>query len=194
MRGAGDSRAVQTGKGERRMIRICCITYKDVDRLVREALESYQDNDVEFSIVEGLRTEILEEEKRKVIEGADVAIAAGANAQIAAAAFQIPVLQLRITDFDYLTAVEQGLKLGRAPAVVTYQQPISRSKKKRDMSIHQIELTKEAKEILILYHWPGNIRELQNVCERFCLYLKQSALDGIHSAAMFQEKSEKEVF
>ena len=112
MRGAGDSRAVQTGKGERRMIRICCITYKDVDRLVREALESYQDNDVEFSIVEGLRTEILEEEKRKVIEGADVAIAAGANAQIAAAAFQIPVLQLRITDFDYLTAVEQGLKLG----------------------------------------------------------------------------------
>ena len=41
MRGAGDSKAVQTGKGERRMIRICCITYKDVDRLVREALESY---------------------------------------------------------------------------------------------------------------------------------------------------------
>ena len=26
-----------------------------------------------------------------------------------------------------------------------------------------------------MYHWPGNIRELQNVCERFCLYLKQSA-------------------
>ena len=134
MRGAGDSRAVQTGKGERRMIRICCITYKDVDRLVREALESYQDNDVEFSIVEGLRTEILEEEKRKVIEGADVAIAAGANAQIAAAAFQIPVLQLRITDFDYLTAVEQGLKLGRAPAVVTYQQPISKSMKEYPVS------------------------------------------------------------
>ena len=111
------------------MIRICCITYKDVDRLVREALESYQDKEVEFSIVEGLRTEILEEEKRKVIEGADVAIAAGANAQIAAAAFQIPVLQLRITDFDYLTAVEQGLKLGGAPAVVTYQQPISKSMK-----------------------------------------------------------------
>ena len=129
MRGAGDSKAVQTGKGERRMIRICCITYKDVDRLVREALESYQDKEVEFSIVEGLRTEILEEEKRKVIEGADVAIAAGANAQIAAAAFQIPVLQLRITDFDYLTAVEQGLKLGGAPAVVTYQQPISKSMK-----------------------------------------------------------------
>lgn len=48
-------------------------------------------------------------------------------------------------------------------------------KKKRDMSIHQVELTEGAKEILKLYHWPGNIRELQNVCERFCLYLKQSA-------------------
>ena len=48
-------------------------------------------------------------------------------------------------------------------------------RKKRDVSIHQIELTEEAKEILMLYHWPGNIRELQNVCERFCLYLKQSA-------------------
>lgn len=48
-------------------------------------------------------------------------------------------------------------------------------KKKSDVSIGQIELTDEVREILMLYHWPGNIRELQNVCERFCLYLKQSA-------------------
>ena len=96
----------------KRMIRICCITYKDVDRLVREVLETYRDDEVEFSIVEGLRTEILEEEKRKIIESADVAIATGANAQIAAAAFQVPVIQFHITEFDYLMAVEKGLEIG----------------------------------------------------------------------------------
>lgn len=109
------------------MIRVCCITYKEVDRLVREVLDSYEDSEVEFSIVEGLRTEILEEEKRKIIESADVAIAAGANAQIAEASLQVPVLQLHITDFDYLMAVENGLKLGHTPAVVTYRQPISKN-------------------------------------------------------------------
>ena len=92
------------------MIRICCITYKEVERLVREVLESHEDSEVEFSIVEGLRTEILEEEKRKIIESADVAIAAGANAQIAEASLQVPVL-----------------KLGHTPAVVTYRQPISKN-------------------------------------------------------------------
>lgn len=109
------------------MIRICCITYKDVDRLVREVLETYQDDEVEFSIVEGLRTEILEEEKRKIIESADVAIATGANAQIAAAAFQVPVIQFHITEFDYLMAVEKGLEIGKNPAVVTYKQPLSKN-------------------------------------------------------------------
>lgn len=109
------------------MIKICCITYKEVDRLVREFLESYVDKDVEFRIVEGLRTEILEEEKRKVIESADVVIAAGANAQIAAAAFQVPVLQFHITEFDYLIAVEKALKMGESSAVVTYKQPISKN-------------------------------------------------------------------
>lgn len=109
------------------MIKICCITYKAVDRMVREVLESYQDEEVEFSVVEGLRTEILEEEKRKTIESSDVAIATGANAQIAAAAFRVPIVQYHITEFDYLMAVEKGFKIGKSPAVVTYKQPLSKN-------------------------------------------------------------------
>lgn len=109
------------------MIKICCITYKEVDRMVREVLESYQDEDVEFTVVEGLRTEILEEEKRKTIESSDVAIATGANAQIAAAAFRVPIVQYHITEFDYLMAVEKGFKIGNSPAVVTYKQSLSKN-------------------------------------------------------------------
>jgi len=29
-------------------------------------------------------------------------------------------------------------------------------------------------ELILLHEWPGNIREMQNICERFCIYLEQA--------------------
>ncbi len=107
------------------MIKICCITYKDIDRLMRETLKTYHDEETEFFIVEGLRTELLEGEKRRLIESADAAIAAGANAQIAAAGLNIPVLSMHLTVFDYLMGIEEARKLGNSPVIVTYREPLS---------------------------------------------------------------------
>uniref|UniRef100_UPI000E51BEB0 sigma-54 interaction domain-containing protein n=1 Tax=Clostridium sp. AM58-1XD TaxID=2292307 RepID=UPI000E51BEB0 len=45
---------------------------------------------------------------------------------------------------------------------------------KRGISIYYVELTEGVREIMQLYSWPGNIRELQNCCERFVLYLEQA--------------------
>lgn len=42
---------------------------------------------------------------------------------------------------------------------------------RKELPLYRVELSDELKHILKLYTWPGNIRELQNVAERFCLYL-----------------------
>lgn len=47
--------------------------------------------------------------------------------------------------------------------------------KKKRFEFSQILLTDDMKEILKRYSWRGNIRELQNVCERFCLYMEHNA-------------------
>lgn len=42
---------------------------------------------------------------------------------------------------------------------------------RKELPLYRVELPDELKHILKLYTWQGNIRELQNVTERFCLYL-----------------------
>ena len=57
------------------MIHICLITYKRLHQLVDETIGTFSDEDIKLSVVEGLRNEILEKEKRQMIERADVIIA-----------------------------------------------------------------------------------------------------------------------
>ena len=40
-----------------------------------------------------------------------------------------------------------------------------------------IVIPKSVVNLLTKYSWPGNIRELQNVCERFCLFIRNSYRD-----------------
>lgn len=47
-----------------------------------------------------------------------------------------------------------------------------------DDSVNHSEIVKEINPLLISYNWPGNIRELNNVMERFSLVLLQSNLNN----------------
>lgn len=107
------------------MIHICLITYKRLHQLVVETIGTFSDEDVKLSVVEGLRNEILEKEKRQMIERTDVIIAGGANARIAKENFSVPVLEYKITDFDYMSAVKRGLQYGKKVAIVSYCTPVS---------------------------------------------------------------------
>lgn len=107
------------------MIKICCITYKYLDDLVRQAIGKIDDSEIEISIVEGLRGEILEEVQNRITDGAEILLAGGANAMIAEKHFSLPVLNYKISDFDYLTAIHNGYEMGQSVAIVTYQTGIS---------------------------------------------------------------------
>jgi len=107
------------------MIKICCITYKYLDDLVRQAIAKIVDEEIELSVVEGLRGEILDGVQKEIAEGAEVLLAGGANAKIAERHFHIPVLNYKITDFDYLSAIHDGFELGEKVAIITFQSGIS---------------------------------------------------------------------
>jgi propionate catabolism operon transcriptional regulator len=108
------------------MIHIGCITYKSLDKLVRQAVTTIFDPDVEITIIEGLREEIVEKTKRAIVQGTEILIAGGANAAIAEREFSLPVLRYKMTDFDYISAISAGCQMGQHVVIVTYQYPISK--------------------------------------------------------------------
>lgn len=107
------------------MIKICCVTYGELDGLVREAIERTGGEEIEFTVVKGLQAGVIAGVQRAVTEGAEVLMAGGANAKILENTFHLPVLHFKITDFDYLSAFQKGDAPGRRIAVVTYQNSIS---------------------------------------------------------------------
>jgi DNA-binding NtrC family response regulator len=51
------------------------------------------------------------------------------------------------------------------------------------MGLNIIDITSRAMEAMIVYHWPGNIRELRNVIERAMLFCDDPAIDLAHLPA-----------
>lgn len=105
--------------------KICCVTYKELDTLVKEAIKQLDDEEILIQIVEGLREEIVEKIDEKILEGAEVIIAGGANSRIAKDFCDLPVLDYMVSQLDFLNAIDKGFALGEKPAIVTYKSPMS---------------------------------------------------------------------
>ena len=71
--------------------RICCVTYRELDSLVRTAIKGLSDDEVEIDVISGLREEILPELQKKIADGIEIVIAGGANARIVRDFCNIPV-------------------------------------------------------------------------------------------------------
>ncbi len=104
--------------------RICCLTYKLLDRLVKETIGQHHDPEVEITIVEGLQEEVVKGLAAAEAAGCEVVIGGGANAKIAREFTGIPVLEYPITAYDYLDAFEKAARMGGAIAICTYRAPI----------------------------------------------------------------------
>lgn len=107
-----------------RPFKITCLTYKTLTTLVEEAVSSISDEEIEIRLVEGLREELIEKLRVEEREGVEVIIAGGANAKIAQACSGLPVIEYKITAYDYLEAISKALTLGTSISIVTYRYPI----------------------------------------------------------------------
>lgn len=101
--------------------KICCITYGQLDELVRKAVAQIEDNTIELTIIEGLREEIIEGVHREVARGVEIFIGGGTNAKVAGEHTALPVLNYKITDFDLLMAIQKGLQISSKVALITFQ-------------------------------------------------------------------------
>ncbi|HEX7319247.1 MAG TPA: sigma-54 dependent transcriptional regulator, partial [bacterium] len=51
------------------------------------------------------------------------------------------------------------------------------------------KISEEAKKILIEYHWPGNVRQLQNALEHAAVVAKGAVIESAHLPAFLQQKA-----
>jgi propionate catabolism operon transcriptional regulator len=110
-----------------RPYKICCLTYKTLDALVKQALSQYRDPEIDVSILEtalmedaGIPGELQELEK----SGCEVIIGGGSNANIARERCGIPVIEYRLTVYDYMEAIDRAFILGERAAFCTYRHPL----------------------------------------------------------------------
>ena len=100
--------------------KICCVTYGELDQLVRQVVDSYKDETCCFDIVEGVREENLDRINRSILEGAEIIIAGGANAEVIRGYFKVPVINYKVTFLDYMQAVQTGFREGKKVCLVSY--------------------------------------------------------------------------
>lgn len=101
-------------------IKMCCITYRGQEKLVEKALVELDDNEIEVHFIEGVLEELIDKVQYEVVNGAEVLLAGGANADLVREKFNIPLLDFKISEFDILSAISEGFAIGKKPALVTY--------------------------------------------------------------------------
>ncbi|MDR1625378.1 MAG: sigma 54-interacting transcriptional regulator [Spirochaetia bacterium] len=109
--------------------KIHCLTYKTLDKLVKQVLSQYSDPEVEFTILEGALLEFHEADimnKLHIAEekGCEVIIAGGSNANIAQEHCNIPVVEYRLTAYDYLAAIDKASVYGGKVAFCSYRRSV----------------------------------------------------------------------
>ena len=105
--------------------KICCVTYGELDLLVRQVVAEYEDEECCFDIVEGIREENLERINRSILEGAEIIIAGGSNAQVIRGYFKVPVVDYKVTFIDYMQAIQTGFQQGKKVTLVSYQTQVN---------------------------------------------------------------------
>ncbi len=101
---------------------ILCLTYGPLYRLTKEAAVHLAEEQIRISVLDGLSETMVEEIRQRIFDGVDCIVAGGSNADFCKRQFDIPVVEIRISAYDYLQAIHRARKLGKSIAVVVLEE------------------------------------------------------------------------
>lgn len=104
-------------------VNILCLPYGKLSELVYRASMQIKDENIQITLLEGLSEVIVDEIEQAIYDGADVIVAGGSNADFVEKHFDIPVVHIRISSYDYIKAVNQAKQLGDKIAVFVMEGP-----------------------------------------------------------------------
>lgn len=104
-------------------IKIACLTYGQLNALTCEAMTKINDPEIEITLLEGLMEGLIDKVKGAYLDGVEVFVGGGANAEIVRTT-QAPVVKIQLTAIDYIEAILKAKSYGEKVALINYQQPL----------------------------------------------------------------------
>ena len=102
-------------------VQVLCLTYGRLSELVSGAKARLSDEHIRITALEGLSEMMVEEIGQAIRDGVNVIVAGGSNASFVRQNFDIPVVQIRTSAYDYVVAIDRAKKLGCKIAVVVLE-------------------------------------------------------------------------
>ena len=184
--------------------KICCLTYRQLDQLVKNAITQIDDDELELRVVEGLRDGVIEQVNECIALGYDVVLGGGANASIVRESCDIPVLDYKLTPYDYLNAIDEAFVKGSNIAIVSYKYPLSSELVKYinkigasvtnivyENSVELVEKLKDCSSVVIGTAYPVEIAVQLGLPHVLIYPGEQSVIDSIFQAKAFAKEIRK---
>ncbi|MEG2138455.1 MAG: PrpR N-terminal domain-containing protein, partial [Oscillospiraceae bacterium] len=103
-------------------VNVLCLTYGGgLSELVSGASAKLGEEPIRISAIEGLCEKQMQIIQDAIYGGVDIIVAGGSNAAFAKRHLDIPVVQIRISAYDYVQAIGRAKKLGKKIAIVTLE-------------------------------------------------------------------------
>lgn len=102
-------------------VNVLCLTYGRLRELVAGATEKLERIPVCITAINGLSETVSDQIMEAIDRGVDVIVAGGSNADFAKRRFDIPVVPIRISAYDYVEAIGRAKRLGRRIAVLVLE-------------------------------------------------------------------------
>ncbi|MEG2679115.1 MAG: PrpR N-terminal domain-containing protein, partial [Oscillospiraceae bacterium] len=103
-------------------VNVLCLTYGGgLSELVSGASTKLTEEHIRISAIEGLCEKQMQTIQDAIYGGVDIIVAGGSNAAFAKRHLDIPVVQIRISAYDYVQAIGRAKKLGKKIAIVTLE-------------------------------------------------------------------------
>lgn len=99
-------------------VRVLCLTYGKLKGLVERAKSRLAGEAIQINTLDGLSEMMEEEISHAIFRGVDVIVAGGSNAAFVRRRFDLPVVLIHTSAYDYVQAIGQAKKFGGKIAVV----------------------------------------------------------------------------